>query len=137
MPEKYQNEIEEILKGIEEAGKPVPPPARANQPPPEDRPGPTVQQRGVVPSRTALRWQSVTPGRVALAGLAMLALGLLLYSMGWGSWLIWVGLLGLAAAYLLFFVRPRPQNREKRWRGRPVESAGPSLLQRLRQWIKE
>ena len=52
------------------------------------------------------RWKHVTPGRVALAGFILLVLGLALNSVGFG-WLVWLGLLSLAGAYLLFFIRPR------------------------------
>lgn len=140
MPEKYQDEIEEILKGIEEEGASVPP--RNSQPILDDLPLARPKDRGPDremdqgPARTRARWQSVTPGKVALAGLTLLLLGGLLHSAGWG-WLVWAGLLALGAAYLLFFVRPRPVNRDKRWRGRPVESQEPSPWQRFKRWFGE
>ena len=142
MPEKYQDEIEEILKGIEGDGPVVPP--RNSQPILDDLPAPAPgseadREPGHSGAGPRSRWQSITPGKVALVGLALLLLGGVMGPVagaGW-SWLVWAGLVGLAAAYLLFFVRPRPVNQDKRWRGRSVESRGPSPWQRFKGWIKE
>ena len=140
MPERYQDEIEEILKGIEEDEPPRP--ARRTQPIIDDMPRPADdeapryrEQRQDRPAG-ASRWQFVTPGKVALAGFVLLVLGLALNSVGMG-WLVWLGLLGLGAAYLLFFIRPRTVNRDKRWRGRSVESQGPSPWQRFKRWMDD
>jgi len=140
MPDRYQDEIEEILKGIEE-DEPARP-ARRTQPIIDDMPREARQEPPVYRDQprsgggSTSRWKHVTPGRVALAGFAVLVLGLALNSVGFG-WLVWLGLLGLAGAYLLFFVRPRPVNRDKRWRGRSVESQGPSPWQRFKRWMSE
>lgn len=140
MPEKYQDEIEEILKGIEEQDPPRPP--RRPQPIIDDMPRSASEQtplhRDQPQGREGVnsRWKYLTPGRVALAGFVFLALGLALNSVGFG-WLVWLGLLNLAGAYLLFFVRPRPVNKDKRWRGRSVETQGPSHWQRFKRWMSE
>ena len=140
MPEKYQDEIEEILRGIEEDEPPRP--ARRTQPIIDDLPRQAVEespryrdQPSGDPGKKS-RWQSITPGRLALAGFIVLILGLALNSVGFG-WLVWLGLVGLAGAYLLFFVRPRSINRDKHWRGRSIESQGPSPWQRFKRWISE
>ncbi len=140
MPERYQDEIEEILRGIEEDEPPRP--ARRTQPIIDDMPRASREEtpsyRDQPSGRTGVkaRWKHITPGRVALAGFIFLVLGLALNSVGFG-WLVWLGLLGLAGAYLLFFVRPRSINKEKRWRGRSVESQGPSHWQRFKRWMSE
>jgi hypothetical protein len=140
MPEKYQDEIEEILRGIEEQEPPSPP--RRPQPIIDDMPranreeAPLYRDRPRGSKSSNSRWNRITPGRVALAGFIFLALGLALNSMGFG-WLVWLGLLSLAGAYLLFFVRPRPINKGKRWRGRAVETQGPSPWQRFKRWMSE
>lgn len=141
MPEKYQDEIEEILKGIEEDEPPRP--ARRSQPVIDDLPrpadgsgSPNRAGQETAGAGAGSRWRWATPGRVALGGLIFLLLGLAFRSAGLG-WLVWLGLLGLAAAYLLFFVRPRPVNRGKRWRGRSVESRGLSPWQRFKRWMSE
>ena len=140
MPEKYQDEIEEILKGIEEEEPPRP--VRRSQPIVDDMPRPISEESPRSRDQSQARpggrwgWHFVTPGKVALAGFITLIVGLVFHSAGLG-WLIWAGLLGLAAAYLLFFVRPRPVNKDKRWRGRSVESQGPSHWQRFKRWMGE
>ena len=140
MPEKYQDEIEEILKGIEEDEPPRP--ARRTQPIIDDMPRQTAEEspryrdQPVSATGPRSRWQAVTPGRLALAGFILLVLGLALNTLGFG-WLVWLGLLGLAGAYLLFFVRPRPVNKGKGWRGRSIESQGPSHWQRFKRWMSE
>ena len=140
MPEKYQDEIEEILKGIEEQEPPRP--ARRPQPIIDDMPraaseeAPPHREQPRGRSGANSRWKHVTPGRVALAGFVFLVLGLALNSVGFG-WLVWLGLLSLAGAYLLFFVRPRPINKDKKWRGRSVETQGPSHWQRFKRWMSE
>ena len=140
MPDRYQDEIEELLKDIEE--KEPPRPARRTQPIIDDMPRPVSEEiprhREQQPEERAgnSRWKFITPGKVALAGFIFLVLGLALHSAGMG-WLVWLGLLGLGAAYLLFFVRPRPANRDKRWRGRSIESRGPSPWQRFKRWLDD
>ena len=137
MRDKYKDEIEEILKGLEEE---PPSSTRRSQPALDDLPAPTEDTSRGSSGQSGLssRWQAVTPGRLALAGLVMLALGLLLPIFGLPMrWLIWLGLLTLAGAYLLFFVRPRPRNRDKVWRGRSLEAPGPSPWQRFKAWFRE
>lgn len=140
MPEKYQDEIEEILRGIEEKEPPMP--VRRPQPIIDDLPRAASEDSPLYPDqprgrRSAnSRWKYVTPGRVALVGFIFLVLGLALNSVGFG-WLVWLGLVSLAGAYLLFFVRPRPVNKGKGWRGRSIETQGPSHWQRFKRWMSE
>ncbi len=141
MPDKYQDEIEEILKGIEETA-PLPQSRGRRQSIPDDQPSlrlePEAEPARATPS--SRRWRTFSPGRVALAGIALLLCGLMLpwFGLSLFSPLIWVGLLALAAAYLLFFIRPRGgANQGQYWRGRPVESDSPSLLARAAKWFKK
>ena len=129
MPEKYQQEIEEILKRVEDATpidhttqpekdpRKLSKPSRAN-----NRPN---QSRGA-----GSQWLYLSPGKIALAGLLILLIGAV-----WLQVLIWVGLGLLVLAYLLFFVKPGSPAFDKRWRGRAVESR-PSAWQRLTRWLK-
>lgn len=133
MPEKYQDEIEEILRRAGESAPSEtsqergrerrravergPNPARASQEIPE--PGPNY------------RWRlpRISPGKVMLAGAIVLITGI------WFWPFIWVGLGLLAASYLLFFVTPRSLSHEKRWRGRPVDEVQ-SSWDRIKNWLK-
>ena len=142
MPEKYQDEIEDILKDIEKTGLIVP--AGGSEPAPDDLPIAMASNRGGSlenepspdPGRSGsgYLWRVVTPGKLSLAGLALLLIGVFLEQ---ARLLVWVGLAALAAAYLLFFIRPRRANRDKHWRGRAVESSGPSPWQKFKTWFKD
>ena len=134
MPEKYKDEIEEILR---KAGEVAPvPTAKDSERHPENRPkgtggplessqSPNAEQR---PSRPR---PTITPGKVMLAGVILLLLGIRV------SPLIWVGLALLVVAYLMYFVSPRSINYEKRWRGRSVEEDPGSPLDRFKRWIRK
>ena len=122
MKDKYKEEIEEILR---KAGEEAPSnSARRGERHPEDRP---VDRRAsqISPAqrtqRSPRRW-TISSGKLLVAGLALLLIG-------WVSKvlpLMWVGLIALAAAYLMYFLKPRSMQQEKRWRGRSVEDSGAS-----------
>jgi hypothetical protein len=133
MPEKhqkYQEEIEEILRGLEEKA-PVHPPAERGKPLDDLPRTPRQNYRYFQPSYSkGWNWNLVSPGKLALLGLLILLLGAV-----WTRPLIWVGLGILAGAYLLFFVKPRSTSYDKRWRGQVLES-GPSPWERFKRWLK-
>ncbi len=130
MPEKYQDEIEEILK---RAGEAVPSdtPKEAERPL-EDRPTLLKDSRAAhSPDHgNVRRWPSITPGKIMLAGLIVFLVGIISF---WP--LIWVGLGMLVVAYLLFFVSPKSISNEKRWRGRVVEERR-TAWQRVKRWLR-
>ncbi|PKB68461.1 MAG: hypothetical protein BZY81_01655 [SAR202 cluster bacterium Io17-Chloro-G4] len=140
MPEKYKDEIEEILK---RAGEAVP--SQTTGEPeghPEDRPrgrGPRdvrdslpSRQASAPRSRPSSGFPSITPGKLMLAGVILLIVGIKFWP------LIWVGLAILAGGYMMYFVAPRTISHEKRWRGRSMEEdINPrSQWERLKRWIK-
>tara|TARA_B100000315_G_C14477431_1_gene541289 strand:+ start:513 stop:908 length:396 start_codon:yes stop_codon:yes gene_type:complete len=130
MPEKYRDEIEEILKRAGEAAPRSSP--REPEEHPEDRPREVRRAPAPRPGLNR-RWPSVTPGKMLLAGLILFVVAALL---GLGP-LIWVGLGMLVVAYLLFFITPRSISVEKRWRGRPVdEVSSSSAWDRFRRWLQ-
>jgi hypothetical protein len=133
MPEKhqkYQEEIEEILRGLEEKAPANPLGERGK--PLDDLPRTSRQNyRHFQPGYSkGWNWASVSPGKLALLGLIILLLGAI-----WLRPLIWVGLGILAGAYLLFFVKPRSMSYEKRWRGQALENS-PSPWERFKRWLK-
>ena len=134
MQDKYQQEIEEILKN---AGEVAPEgSSRETVKPLEDRP--RAVRQAAEASRPALtfspkgRWPTVTPGKILMTGLLVFIVTALLQ-----IWvLVWVGLAMLVFGYLLFFITPRNISMEKRWRGESIEDVPESLWDRFKRWIK-
>ena len=131
MPDKYQQEIEDIL---EAAGESAPERGSPEQPP-EDRPRlPRVRE---VPNRpdagaSGRVLPSLSSGKILLAGIVIFVIAALL---NFGV-VMWVGLAMLVAGYVLSFTyKPRPVM-EKRWRGQPLETGGGgSAWDRIRRWM--
>ena len=134
MQDKYQKEIEEILRN---AGEVVPEESgREEENPLEDRRQAVRQAdeaiRGPVPSAPRGRWPTITPGKILMIGLVVFIVTALLQ-----IWiLIWVGLALLVLGYLLFFITPRNVSIEKRWRGESIEDAPESPWDWFKRWIK-
>ena len=130
MRDKYEEEIEEILRKAGEAAPSDSP--KESERHPEDRLRDTrVKPRAPVRDyRAGTRRLTITPGKLMLAGVVFFLIGLKFWP------LIWVGLAMLAGGYLLYFVRPRSISQEKRWRGRSVEDVQPSLLEHLKRRFK-
>ena len=131
MPEKYQDEIEEILKRAGEA-PPSEPPQEVERRRAVDRgPNPVRSSREAPAPRPNYRWPlpRVSPGKVMLTGAIVLITGI------WFWPLIWVGLALLVVSYLLFFVTPRSISYEKKWRGRSVDEVQ-SPWDRIKNWLK-
>ena len=133
MPEKYQDEIEEIMRRAGEAAPTEPSkevellkavqrgasPVRSTQeqlPPTE----PSVQRR----------MPRLSPGKLLLAGFVVFLLGAFAWPPG-----IWIGLGMVVVAYLLFFVTPRSMSTEKWWRGKRMDEAQ-SPWDRVKNWLK-
>ena len=134
MQDKYQQEIEEILKNAGEVApegssretvKPLEDRPRAvRQAAEAGRPAPSVSPKGRCPT--------VTPGKILMTGLLVFIVTALLQ-----IWvLVWVGLAMLVFGYLLFFITPRNISMEKRWRGESIEDVPESLWDRFKRWIK-
>ena len=134
MQDKYQQEIEEILKN---AGEVAPDGSgRELEKPLEDRPRAVRQVDEASkpqPYQTPRgRWPSITPGKILMTGLVVFIIAALLQ-----IWvLIWVGLALLVLGYLLFFITPRNISIEKRWRGESIEDKPPSVWDSFKRWIK-
>ena len=134
MQDKYQQEIEEILKN---AGEVAPEGfSRETVKPLEDRP--RAVRQALESSRPApsfspkRRWPTVTPGKILMTGLVVFVVTALLQ-----VWvLVWFGLALLVFGYLLFFITPRNFSMEKRWRGESIEDVPESSWDRFKRWIK-
>ena len=113
MADRYQREIEEILR---QAGEAVPPIS-----PSPKRPGLRRTIWNSIKQSLAGKPLSFSPGRVMLAAVLLLLAALVLNSVGFGpvALVALAGLILFIVAYGMFFVRPpRPQ---KRWRGEIIE----------------
>ncbi|PKB81230.1 MAG: hypothetical protein BZY88_06955 [SAR202 cluster bacterium Io17-Chloro-G9] len=132
MPEKYQDEIEEILRRSGES-TPVKSPVE-RQKPLDDSPETYNSMRDLEQSnvRSPSWLPSISPGKVMLGGLIIFVVAALL---GFSP-LIWLGLAILVGAYLLFFVKPGSSRLEKRWRGRTVEEDDGSNVDKLKKWLR-
>ena len=134
MSNKYQQEIEEILKN---AGEAVPDETKGEtERPLEDRPRALRQasssNKAPVSYPPRGRWPSITPGKILMTGLIVFIVTALFQ-----IWvLIWVGLALLVVGYLLFFVTPKNASIEKRWRGESLEDPLESPWNRFKRWIK-
>ena len=131
MPEKYQDEIEEILKRVGEAA--ASDTAKDVERPLEDRPPTMLKESppdGSSKQGNLGRLPSITPGKIMLAGVIVFLIGIIFFTL-----LLWVGLAMLVVAYLMYFVAPRSISYEKRWRGRVVEERRTGW-QRLKRWLR-
>ena len=130
MRDKYKEEIEEILR---KAGEAAPKESvKETERHPEDRPRETrtASRAPVQNYRPGPHRWTITPGKMMLAGLVLFLIGLAIRP------LIWVGLVVLVGGYLMYFIKPRAINQEKRWRGRSVEETTSSPLDWFKRWFK-
>ena len=123
MPEKYQQEIEEILKNAGEDA--LNPSAVDRESAPDDRTRSQQQTRTqpAVPLpgggySVRARRLTLSPRWVLLSGLAIFVIGAWVQP----GFLMWLGLALIGVGYLLDYRLPRSKRIEPRWRGRP---AGP------------
>lgn len=129
MPEKYQEEIEEILRGLGEKTRTGT--SRSSETPADDAPIMPHTPQTLEPTSTqSSLWHLLSPSKLAVTGLVMLFIGTF-----WMRPMIWVGLSFLVGAYLLFFVKPRSIPMEKRWRGQALDQEETSW-NRVRRWLK-
>ena len=118
MSNKYQREIEEILKKSGKISEKVP----------EPRPKIGFWRLVWLNVRKSLGGKplSISPGRVMLTAVSLLLASLLIVRVGggFGSAVALIGLLLFIVGYGMFFVQPRskqPGGEIKKWRGQPIE----------------
>ena len=130
MSQRYQREIEEILQQVNEKGEGGKGPTEPGTG--KLLPSPRRPRRG--DDRSISRFIRLpSPGRLFVAGLALLVAALVLRTAvpGVSGPMVWVGVGLFIAAYIMFFTRARRPS-ERRWRGRTIEGeVQPGLLERL------
>jgi hypothetical protein len=115
MPERYQKEIEDILK---QAGDiKTPSSGRASKPNPLRLIGVYIRN-----SLEGKPW-TVSSGRVILVSILFLLSAVVFGAMmpGLTGILGWIGLVLFILGYALFFIKPPRSTTEKRWRGQAIE----------------
>ena len=129
MPGRMDREIEEILERSEAVLA-----SESRKPRKSRKEGSSRWSR---PGWTRLG-DTFSPGRIFLAGGALLLTALVLNVAGAGpvAFFFWPGLILFVFAYALFFRRSK-STPELHWRGRPVDyGRPPSLWMRLRRWMQ-
>lgn len=133
MPEKYREEIEEILKHAEET---MPKERAASAGNRQKTPGGSSNPLRRFPSGGKLK---ISAGKLMLTSFALLLLALILGASGLASPVILVvaGLVLFVIAYALFFVRPTSTGGyEKRWRGRLIVEDNLPMWERFKRWLR-
>ena len=112
MRDKYKEEIEEILRKAGEVA-PGPSETESRSATPEDRPRNTRAPNRAPAQRvrTSSRRWTISSGKLMLAGLVFILIGLVIRP------LIWIGLAALVAAYLLYFLKHRSHQPRKKMAG--------------------
>ena len=130
MPDRYQDEIEEILKGFGD-----------NQ---ESRPTDTLSSSNdssgsddylVNDASDDISTKTSTP-RITKTKIVLLAMAALLIGGFWFWPLIWIGLVLFGIAYLMFFLKPRQTQQIKYWRDKPLEEVPISRWGKLTEWFR-
>ena len=118
MSQRYQREIEEILR---QAGE-----STASNGPSGKKGHPLLASLSRV-GRSIGNRVYLNPGRLMFIGLALLLSAVLISAIvpGLVGPIVWSGLILFLLAYVLFFARTKP-NVEKRWRGRLVDNQSSS-----------
>ena len=131
MPDKYQEEIEEILKGLGDSQEYTPTDTLDIR---NDYSDPTdnleYNASDDIPVKT--KKPRITKTKIVLLAMAALLIG------GFWFWpLIWIGLILFGIAYIMLFIKPRPKVYVKYWRDRPLEEVRESRWEKLTRWFKQ
>ena len=131
MPDKYQEEIEEILKELVDSQESTPTDTLDIR---DDYSGQTDNLDPDASDDIPIRANTpkITKTKIVLLAMAALLIG------GFWFWpLIWIGLILFGIAYIMFFVKPRPKHYAKYWRNKPLEEVRESRWERLTRWFKQ
>ena len=109
MPERFQQEIEEILEKTED----FPPPSKPDKPPKEQNESPRSSTSGLK--------GSLPTGRAIILGVLLLLTFAMVFNGTWQTFFLWGGLILGITGYALFFVRADKASSRPHWRGKLVE----------------
>jgi hypothetical protein len=125
MPERFQQEIEEILEQTE-----------AQAPPSRSKRSRSQRDDGSSGPRSV-----ITPGRVIIAAVILLLTFALIFDGTPRSAFLWAALVAGVLGYAFFFVRADRAENKLHWRGKPVEydspPSGPSFWDKLTRRFRQ
>ena len=130
MPDRYQDEIEEILKGFSDNQESLPTDTLSSSNDSSDSNDYLVNN-----ASDDIRAKTPTP-RITKTKIVLLAMAALLIGGFWFWPLIWIGLVLFGIAYLMFFLKPRQTQQIKYWRDKPLEEVPISRWGKLTEWFR-
>ena len=130
VPDRYQDEIEEILKGFSDNQESLPTDTLSSNNDSSDSNDYLVNN-----ASDDIRAKTPTP-RITKTKIVLLAMAALLIGGFWFWPLIWIGLVLFGIAYLMFFLKPRQTHHLKYWRDKPLEEVPISRWGKLTEWFR-
>ena len=130
VPDRYQDEIEEILKGFSDNQESLPTDTLSISNDSSDSNDYLVNN-----ASDDIRAKTPTP-RITKTKIVLLAMAALLIGGFWFWPLIWIGLVLFGIAYLMFFLKPRQTHHLKYWRDKPLEEVPSSRWEKLTEWFR-
>ena len=130
VPDRYQDEIEEILKGFSDNQESLPTDTLSSSNDSSDSNDYLVNN-----ASDDIRAKTPTP-RITKTKIVLLAMAALLIGGFWFWPLIWIGLVLFGIAYLMFFLKPRQTYHLKYWRDKPLEEVPSSKWEKLTEWFR-
>ena len=130
VPDRYQDEIEEILKGFSDNQESLPTDTLSSSNDSSDSNDYLVNN-----ASDDIRAKTPTP-RITKTKIVLLAMATLLIGGFWFWPLIWIGLVLFGIAYLMFFLKPRQTHHLKYWRDKPLEEVPSSRWEKLTEWFR-
>ena len=130
VPDRYQDEIEEILKGFSDNQESLPTDTLSSSNDSSDSNDYLVNN-----ASDDIHAKTPTP-RITKTKIVLLAMAALLIGGFWFWPLIWIGLILFGIAYLMFFLKPRQTHHLKYWRDKPLEEVPISRWGKLTEWFR-
>ena len=130
VPDRYQDEIEEILKGFSDNQESLPTDTLSSSNDSSDSNDYLVNN-----ASDDIHAKTPTP-RITKTKIVLLAMAALLIGGFWFWPLIWIGLVLFGIAYLMFFLKPRQTQQIKYWRDKPLEEVPISRWGKLTEWFR-
>ena len=130
VPDRYQDEIEEILKGFSDNQESLPTDTLSSSNDSSDSNDYLVNN-----ASDDISAKTPTP-RITKTKIVLLAMAALLIGGFWFWPLIWIGLVLFGIAYLMFFLKPRQTHHLKYWRDKPLEEVPSSRWEKLTEWFR-